>query len=433
MKICMMTNTFLPHVGGVARSVHTFSESFRERGHRVLIVAPTFEGSEHVPTRIERRVVRLPAIQQFNGSDFSLRLPFTWQMNPRLNAFKPDIVHSHHPYLLGDSALRYAADKNAPVVFTHHTLHEEYTHYVPFDSTAFKQFVIELCTQYANLCDAVIAPSESLANIIRSRGVTTPIEIIPTGIDVAKFGSGRREKFRKAQKIPTDAFVVGHLGRLAPEKNLGYLGRAVTEFLKTTPNAFFLVVGDGPSAEELREWFAQERLEARLIMPGKKSGQALFDAYAAMDVFAFSSLTETQGMVLAEAMAAGLPTVALDASGVREVVHDGENGFLLATDADVATFAKQLQKLASDPTLRQRMSVAAKQTSENFSEAASAEKALNLYARVLRETRRERALLEDDSFAKLLRRIEVEWNLLAEKAESVIGAMAGNGPEKVTA
>lgn len=427
MKICMMTNTYLPHVGGVARSVHTFTESYRRQGHKVLVVAPRYEGKAHVSAQVERRVVRLPAIQQFNGSDFSVRLPMTWQVNPILNRFKPNIVHSHHPYLLGDSALRYAADQNAPVVFTHHTLHEEYTHYVPFDSPALKQFVIELCTQYANLCDAVVAPSESIARLIERRGVTTPIEVIPTGINVDAFSSGRRDKFRKVHGIDERTFVVGHLGRLAPEKNLEFLGRAVKQFLQQRRAAKFLVVGDGPSAGTLREFFEREQLGDRLIMPGTKTGRELSDAYAAMDVFVFSSFSETQGMVLAEAMAAGLPVVALDASGVREVVCNGRNGFLLSADAEEATFAGRLLELAGGSGLRRRLSSGAKRTSEKFSEAASAEKALSLYETVLRRTRRERAQISQDTFGTLLKRIEVEWKLMAEKAGSIIEAVKGKG------
>lgn len=430
MKICMMTNTFLPHVGGVARSVQSFSESFRRRKHEVLIVAPTFEGIERVPARIERRVVRLPAIQQFNGSDFSVRLPLTWQMNPILNEFKPDIIHSHHPYLLGDSALRYAADKNAPVVFTHHTLHEEYTHYVPFDSPAFKQFVIELCTQYANLCDAVVAPSESIAQLIRARGVVTPIEIIPTGIDVNAFASGSRETFRETLGVGKKTFVVGHLGRLAPEKNLEYLGRAVAQFLKQTRDTRFLVIGDGPSAPMLKEMFARENLAERLLLPGKKTGRDLHDAYAAMDVFAFSSFSETQGMVLAEAMAAGLPVIALDAGGVREVVRHGKNGFLLPADTSDSVFAKQLLQLKKSEALRHRMTAAAKLTAQDFSENVTARKALNLYENVLRRTRRARAQTEHETFGTLLKRLEVEWALIAQKAGAVLEAIKGNGNSK---
>jgi len=426
MKICMMTNTFLPHVGGVARSVHTLSEVTRARGNEVLVVAPTFEGEDKVPKQVEKHVVRLPAIQQFNGSDFSVRLPLTYNLNPVLSAFEPNIVHSHHPYLLGDSALRYAADKNAPVIFTHHTLHEEYTHYVPFDSPGFKQFVIELCTEYANLCDAVIAPSESIARLIKKRGVTVPIEVIPTGINVPAFASGRRDKFRQAHQLPQDAFVVGHLGRLAPEKNLDYLARAVGQFVRQNNNARFLVVGSGPSEKNIQELFTKEKLTDRLVLAGKKTGRDLYDAYAAMDVFAFASFTETQGMVVAEAMAAGLPVVALNASGIREVVRDGENGFLLPARARESAFAARLHQLEQDHSLREEQARGAKRTARLFTESGCAEKALNLYRKVLRQTRRERAQTTQETFGTLLNRIGVEWSLLAEKAGAAIQALTGD-------
>src|SRR5262249_49166662 len=161
----------------------------------------------------------------------------------------------------------------------------EYTHYVPFDSLTFKQFVIELCTRYANLCDAVITPSESIAELIQARGVVAPVEIIPTGIDVDAFTGGRREAFRDSYNLSPDTFVVGDVGRLAPEKNLEYLSEGVARFLEVNEFARFLVVGEGPSAMTLRAKFEEAGLADRLIMPGQKTGIDLSDAYAAMDVF----------------------------------------------------------------------------------------------------------------------------------------------------
>jgi glycosyltransferase involved in cell wall biosynthesis len=240
------------------------------------------------------------------------------------------------------------------------------------------------------------------------------------------FASGRRRRFRKAYNIPPKTFVLGHLGRLAPEKNLEYLGRAVVRFLKRNKDARFLVVGDGPSAKGLRALFRKEKLAERLVMPGTKSGRDLHDAYAAMDVFAFSSFSETQGMVLAEAMAAGLPAVALDASGVREVVRDGRNGYLLDAAADERVFANQLQKIAQDGRLWQRLSAGAGLTARQFSESVSTRKALGLYQKVLRRTRRQRAQTEQDALGTLLKRIEVEWSLIVQKAGAVYEAVAGN-------
>src|SRR6185369_13365031 len=133
MKICMMTNTYLPHVGGVARSVSTFAEEYRRQGHEVLVVAPNFPG--RMPKRGEAIVERVAAVQNFNGSDFSVRLPLAAGLSVRLDTFAADIIHAHHPFLLGDTALRMAMNKNVPIVFTHHTRYEDYTHYVPFSDT----------------------------------------------------------------------------------------------------------------------------------------------------------------------------------------------------------------------------------------------------------------------------------------------------------
>ena len=425
----MMTNTYLPHVGGVARSVQTFAEEYRRLGHETLIVAPEFPQTKGTPPANETNVVRVPALQQFNGSDFSVRLPIAGFFNDALDAFQANIIHSHHPFLLGDTAVRIAASKHVPIIFTHHTLYEDYTHYVPGDSPALKQFAVELSTSYANLCDGVIAPSESIAKLIKSRGVESPIRVVPTGIDTKGFSSGDGEAFRKANKISPDAFVVGHLGRLAPEKNLAYLCRAVGEFLKTEPNAVFLIVGTGPAEKEIRAIFKKQKLLSRVIMPGKKSGPELFDAYAAMDVFAFSSMSETQGMVIAEAMAAGLPVIALDASGVREVVRDGMNGFLLPAKASEEEFAACLKKIKKEKVLKKQFATSARQTARKFSKEQSAKKALEFYEEIRKKTRHRRRQEKEDLWASLMKRIEIEWKLIADKAQCAVRALTASEKE----
>jgi glycosyltransferase involved in cell wall biosynthesis len=422
MKICMMTNTYLPHVGGVARSVSTFAEEFRRRKHDVLVVAPEFDGPP-LSRRAEAIVERVPAIQHFNGSDFSVRLPLAAGLSPRLDAFAADIVHAHHPFLLGDTALRIAAGKNVPVVFTHHTRYEDYTHYVPFDSPTLKEIAINLSTQFANLCDGVIAPSESIARLIVERGVTVPVHVVPTGIDVRAFAAGNGARFRKKLKLPRPAFVVGHVGRLAPEKNLAYLAEAVALFVKNNPRARFLVVGRGPGEDALKSVFARHGIPNRLVLAGSLTGRALADAYAAMDAFAFASLTETQGLVLAEAMAAGLPVVALNAPGVREVMRPGKNGFMPAARAPARVFAAHLARLAGEPPVRRAMAREARATAELFSRERSAERALAVYEWARHSTRRERLLSERNPWGVLLDRMKVEWDLLAQKIQSVTHVM----------
>jgi len=420
----MFTNTYLPHVGGVARSVDFFARDLRRLGHEVLVVTPVYPGE----TENERNneVLRVPAIQNFNGSDFSLSIVVPIHITARINNFKPEVIHSHHPYLLGDAALRHARRLECPLIFTHHTLYEQYTHYVPLDSEALKHFVIRLSTRYANLCNGVVAPSRSIADLIRSRGVTVSIREIPTGVDLAGFKNGMGGRFREAYGIPETQRVIGHVGRLAPEKNLEYLARAVAACLDGI-NGIFLVVGKGPSGGKMRRIFEDRGLADRLILAGEQTGQDLIDAYHAMDIFVFSSQSETQGMVLVEAMAAGLPVVALDASGVREVVTDRLNGRLLAGDAPVDVFAEAVADYFHSSKDRARWKKEALKTAHRFSRDRCVGELVQFYERLIKECptcRQEKD--EIQSFEKLQRSLKAEWDLITEKAGALADTLAKN-------
>lgn len=421
MNILIFTNTFTPHVGGVARSVEAFTREYRRRGHRVLIVAPDFPD---MPEN-EVDVIRIESIQKFNASDFSVALPLHSPLTEMVNAFRPDIVHSHHPFLLGMTALRLARYREIPLVFTHHTLYEHYTGYLPGESAALKRFAIELATRYANLVDQVFAPSGSIRDLLLERGVTKPIDVVPTGVSVESFASGDGRAWRHKLGIAEDAFVIGHLGRLAPEKNLEFLAQAVSQFVLAQPHAHFVVIGAGPSEDAMRETFAGVGAEAQLHLVGILRDQPLADALHAMDVFAFASKTETQGMVLTEAMAAGLPVVALDAPGVREVVIDGNNGRLLQESTPEAFTAalEWVAGLAADQMRDLRQG--ALKTAETFSISSTAEKALTAYASIKSKgpadaSERERDW--DDVFSW----IEAEWDILKSCAGACGAAMSAS-------
>jgi glycosyltransferase involved in cell wall biosynthesis len=420
MRIVMMTNTYLPHVGGVARSVESFSGSLRSLGHKVMVVAPEFPGMPQAETD----VVRVPAIQRFNGSDFSVRLPVPGLLTEPLDRFRPDVIHAHHPFLLGDTALRVASGRGLPLVFTHHTLYEEYTHYVSNESEALKRFVIDLSTGYANLCDHVLAPSQSVAALLRQRGVTAPITVIPTGVDIHKYGRRAGKRFRHSQGIPTEAFLVGHIGRLAPEKNLMFLTRAVAAFLRGRPEAWFLLAGTGPLEEEMKACFGEAGVLERVRFAGQVTGRDLVNAYAAMDAFAFASQSETQGMVVLEAMAAGAPVVAVDASGVREVVRDGVNGRKLAVE-DLDTFVDALEWIADLPQgMRKALSKSARKTARSMSLEVTAEKLTAIYGNVIRR-KPAWSLPEENAWQGAMRRIGTEWKLLGTIAHAAGTALVG--------
>ncbi len=423
MKILMTTNTYKPLVGGLEKSVEMFAREFRSRGHRVIIVAPTYQGMKP-----EKDVIRIPAVQKFNGSDFSVQLPIPALLAEALHGFRPDIVHSHHPFFIGDTALRIASKFNVPLVFTHHTLYEENVHYVPGNEEALKRFVIELSTGYANLADKVFAPSESVREMMIERGVQSPIEVIPTGIYAEKFKYGGGGAFRNRLKIPKNAFVIGHVGRLAPEKNLEFLTRCVAQFLKKHQDAHFLVGGKGSSEKTIQDILEQSRAGERLRLAGVLKGKDLINAYHAMNVFVFASQSETQGLVLTEAMASGTPVVAVDAPGVREVVKDGANGRLLAHES-VEDFMSAIEWIKKQPSERlKKLRRSCQETAGRFSMRISAEKALNAYFSLLVHGFLRRSS-EESSWARTARMIHAQWELIKNLTKATGAMIAGSSDE----
>jgi glycosyltransferase involved in cell wall biosynthesis len=420
LNIVMMTNSYKPFVGGVERSIETFSDEFKVRGHRVLIVAPTFKNMMK-----EKDVLRVPAIQKFNGTDFSVPLPIYSGLFQALKAFKPDIVHAHHPYLIGDTAVRIAARFKIPIVFTFHTFFEDYTHYVPGNSAALKRFVSALATGFANMCNSVIAPSESVLVELKKRGVTAPIDVAPTGIDLKKLRHGDRNGFREKTGIPRKAFTAGLISRLAPEKNIGVVAESAALFLEQNPDAHFLVVGTGPLLPFVKDLFKAKGLAGRLHTAGVLKGKELADAYHALDVFTFASKTETQGMVLAEAMAAGVPVLAIDAPAVRDIMVDRVNGVLLKGE-NRERFAASLSWFSGLSAARKKeFSINARKTALRFSKERCAAAVLKIYSSLL-DVKASSFLEHKPKWEEAKRFIKAELEIIANMASATEAAFKEN-------
>jgi glycosyltransferase involved in cell wall biosynthesis len=413
MKILMMTNTYAPIVGGLENSIEFFSEAFREKGHTVKIIAPDFDDAEEIED-----VVRVPALPNVHGTKFSVALPVPEFVAEFIKEYEPDIIHAHHPFLMGDMALRIAGQYSIPLVFTYHTMFEQYTDYFGLDIEAVQAFVIKLASGFANLCDHVIVPSESIKKVLEEREVKTPIAVVPTGVDVENFKEGDRSFYREKFSLQDDDYVVGNLGRISSEKNLIFLGEAVSEFMKKNEKACFLVVGNGPAEEKFKAIFEGKGVLDRLHLAGVLKGQDLVNAYHAMDVFAFASKSETQGMVVTEAMASGLSVVAIDAPGVREVVRDGVNGRLLPTESR-NEFVDALQNhFELSETQKETLKEKARDTAEEFSMDNTSKQALKIYkiTRFLHEQPEQR----EKKWFSILERLKTEWGMLKN-----IGGAAG--------
>lgn len=370
----MVTNTFTPHVGGVARSVQRFTDQYRKQGHQVCVVAPGAVGKRY---HDDINTIRIPAAEDIGGSSFYLPV-LTKSMEKNLAFagafFYPDVIHAHQPFLLGDLARRLSEKLKKPLVYTQHTLYENFNHLFK-DKRYTANFLKKISTEYANLCDAVTTPSESIREIMLQRGVRVPVTTLPNGTDIQKFEKGNKNYWRNKLGIQETDFVIGHVGRLSPEKNLPLLATCMKWFLAKSSRSHFLLVGDGPSETTIREMLADT---PRAHLVGSRSGQELTDAYHAMDVFAFPSLIDVGPLVLAEAMAAGVPVAAFNAQGSKDIVQDGVNG-RLALSNNKKEFCKAIAWcLENKKTLRQ----SAKETAQNFEQERCADKALALYEQV---------------------------------------------------
>jgi 1,2-diacylglycerol 3-alpha-glucosyltransferase len=425
MKILMMTNTYAPMVGGIEESIRSFTVEFEKLGHEVFIVAPECEG---MPPD-ETGVIRLRAIEKFNHSDFSIALPMSGLLPELMKTFMPDIIHCHHPFWMGDIALRLGSEYRIPLVFTYHTMFEQHMHYLPIQNEGTKRFIIDLFTGYANLATQVIVPSESVRDILLERGVKTPMDVSPTGVDLKRFSKGNGNVIRKRSGIPLNALVIGYVGRLAIEKNLEFLARSIADYLKKETKVHFLVGGSGPLKDTIEKIFEEQGARERLHLVGVLKGQDLVDCYHAMNVFAFASLSETQGLVLIEAMAAGVPVVALDAPGVREVVKDGYNGRLVFEE-NKNNFSEALSWCLKQPNNEfERMKKNVLATTKEFAIDICAQKMLKVYQDV---SRKEYAWSDHKNSAwdSLSDRIKNEWGMFKNMMHAGGAAMDPESSEK---
>ncbi len=414
MNIAMFTNTYLPHVGGVAQSVDRFSTVMRHRGHDVFVVAPTYDHAMEDQPYIHR----VTALQNFDGSDFSVALPVDFDLANNIDAFQPDVLHAHHPFLLGNTAARYASSRSLPLVFTYHTMYEHYTHYVPVELDAFKDYVVQMAKGFANFCDAVIAPSQSTAEVLKQRGVNRPIYVAPTGVDIDDYADGDGRHAREQLGIPEHASLIGTVGRLAPEKNLPFLAEAIAKALQANKHAWALMVGDGPSRKPMQKIFADTDVNDRVIFAGVLKDQNLCDAYHAMDVFAFASKTETQGMVLVEALSTGCPVVALDAPGAREVIDDGTNGRLVHDETPAALADAMNDILARDDEDARTLRDQAAESAKPFGTEKCVDRVLDVYHDVLAAETRDKSH-DIDEWQSILSALRREWDIWTNRIKSM--------------
>ncbi|HMH49327.1 MAG TPA: glycosyltransferase [Candidatus Acidoferrum sp.] len=378
MRVGLFTNNYLPFCGGVTVSVETLRQGLEARGHEAWVLAPRFPGAVDASPRI----LRYPSIPAATYPEFSLAIPCSPRLARRVRDLDFDVFHAHHPFLLGPAAGRLARRRGRPLVFTYHTRYDKYAHYVPLSRGVVEAAARGLSTRFARRADAIIAPSAVLRDELRARGVAAPIAVVPTGVDLARFSPGDRAAARRIRAIDPDALVVLYVGRLDREKSIDRVLAAFERIAGTIARARLVLVGQGTQGDQLRRMAAGLNAAGRVTFTGVCPHEELPDYYRAADLFLFASETETQGLVVAEAAACGLPAVAVDAPGSDEVVHDGDTGLL--TKGDPAALAEAAIGLLIDPARRAAMAVRARQLAEReFDVTLQIERTLAVYAGAL--------------------------------------------------
>ncbi|MGI6493136.1 MAG: glycosyltransferase family 4 protein [Pelotomaculum sp.] len=379
MKIGIFTDSYLPYTSGVVRSIETFKEELTNLGHEVYIFAPRYKKN----CQKESRVFRFASIPSLTNPDFALAVPFSLHLKPIIKDLKLDLIHVHSPFLLGWVGARYARKEGIPLVFTYHTLYEEYVHYIPLSGTLKKDIVQRLSRDFCNHCDMVIVPTAIIGSYLRKIGVTTKLRKVPTGIKTDRFRNGDSKWLRQLFNISPQDNILLFVGRLGQEKNIGLLLESFRLVKNERKNTKLVLVGGGPQEEELRSQAESLGIGDSVFFTGILSPEEVTNCYAGSDIFVFSSMTETQGLVIAEAKAAGLPVVAVGANGVTEMVEDGIDGYL--TGPDPGELAECICYLLKHDGIRREMGNKAREYADNLSAANCTRQLLNCYMEITEE------------------------------------------------
>lgn len=373
--VLMVTNNYFPYQGGVAQSIYASTQALQACGYTVIIVTLDVAGSFHDPSY----VVRVPSFFRFtikkNPVAFSLRI--TAYLKEVIHRYNPAVIHSHHPWILGTAAYKGAVSAACPIIFTHHTLYQEYAHYVPLPEQVTRFFITKQVRAYCQKMDHVIVPSPAVEMLLQRENITTPISVVPSAIRPCFFDSPHLEK--RTMQLP---LKLVYIGRVVREKNITALLDMLTLL---APSLYvFDCVGYGHQWQEIQEYaYRKLRLNhASIRFHHKPDEQTLLAWYRQADLFLFASNTDTQGLVLAEAMACKTPVIALEGPGQQAIMRNGYNGYVVK---NIQEMAQSIVHIVQHPELLQQLSQGAYTTSLSYSIQEHGKQLHALYTSIIKK------------------------------------------------
>ena len=390
-RALFISDVYFPRVNGVSTSIATFRAALRTAGVHTTLVAPRYPNAagaaeSSVGAADDTALVRVDAASvPRDAEDRRMRGRALRAALAGLDGEHFDIVHVQTPFVAHYAGVRYARRRGIPVIATYHTLFEEYLHhYVPLLPRALGRPLARALTRaQCRGLDAIAVPSEPMRALLASYGVRTPLQVIPTGLPADGFEPGAGARFRAAHGIAADRPLLLYVGRVAHEKNIDFLVHAFVELRAARPDALLVIAGEGPAREHLAGLVAALDLAHAVLFVGYlERAQALRDCYAAADVFVFASRTETQGLVLLEAMAQGRPVVSTAVLGTASILQPGCGASVVPEER--VPFARAALDLIEDPSRAAQAGAAARRYAEGWSAAAMAQRLAVFYRDVQR-------------------------------------------------
>jgi len=378
MKIGLFTECYEPIINGVVHSIENTKRGLESLGHEVFIFSPNYRAKNVC----EAKVLHCSSMPLPGKLGYHYILPFS-EENKKI-ASKIDIFHTHHPFTMGKYASELAKIYNKPLLFTHHTQYDQYTHYVPLFQKKTKKFLYGFLKNFCDKCDLIIAPSLGIKKIIKNEYKTkTEVEVVENSIDIKNF---RKEIDTSTPKIllqlKPNYKIILYTGRVAKEKNIEFIIKAFKLAAVKYPESYFLIVGGGPALEKLQRLSVKLGLLGQVIFTGMVPYTQIKRFYNFADFFITASKTEVHPLVLLEAMAAGLPIIAVDAIGTSDIVQPGHTGYIVRDD--INEFSEKILYLLKNPTRLAIMSKNAAKEINFYSIPNMAKKMLGAYQKAIK-------------------------------------------------
>jgi 1,2-diacylglycerol 3-alpha-glucosyltransferase len=384
MKILLISDVYFPRVNGVSTSIKTFTEQMIQMGHEVHLIAPDYG----IKTEDEAWITRVPARSiYFDPEDKLMKRGEVMKLLPQLKQKQYDVLHIHTPFIAHYAGLKLAKALGIPTVETYHTFFEDYLHcYLPWiPQFAARGLARMISRSQCNQVDRIVSPSQPMLNVLKSYGVHTPLEVVATGLQESSFVEADGLAFRHMHGIPANRPMLLYVGRVAHEKNIGFLLEVVRLLIDEIPNVLLLITGEGPAEHSLKQQVQHLGIEDSVQFVGYLDRYKELNAcYKAADVFVFASKSETQGLVLLEAMAQGTPVVAIAELGTASILVE-DLGAKIATESEV-DFVEKIHALLINHESRKALGLRGKAYAySQWTSVAQTERMLSLYANVLLE------------------------------------------------